>query len=164
MGAEVFAVALGGLSGGLSFAQAEENNKAAKRAADQQKAANRVAANRQDENLAREWAQLEGSLRATSAARGAAGSASAQALSQFAGFAATSQSGAVATNLRLANQQADQRAAAAYQNPLMAGLQGTLQGFLLGTQLSSFFPSNPVPTGAPPAGSIYPPPNAYVGI
>ena len=36
-----------GVSGGLSFAQASESNKAANRAASQQKAANTVAANQQ---------------------------------------------------------------------------------------------------------------------
>lgn len=126
---------LGGAA--LSAVQASESNSAARRAAEQQKAANKIASNREKESLARDFAQLEGSLRATAAGRGVAGSASALALSQSAGYAGTANQGAINTNLRLANIQADQRAAAAYQNPFFAGLQGGLQGYMLGSSLSS---------------------------
>jgi hypothetical protein len=119
----------------LSGIQASENNQAAQRAAAQQKAANTVAANRQKESLARDFAQLEGSLRATSAARGVAGSASALAAQQSAGYAGIAQQGAVNTNLRLSNLQAQQRADAAYQSPLFASIQGGLQGYMLGSSL-----------------------------
>lgn len=126
---------LGGAA--LSTVQASENNSAARRAAEQQKAANKIASNREKESLARDFAQLEGSLRATAAGRGVAGSSSALALQQAAGYAGIANQGAVDTNLRLANAQADQRAAAAYQSPFFAGLQGGLQGYLLGSSLSA---------------------------
>lgn len=125
---------LGGAA--LSGIQASENNSAARRAAEQQKAANRIASNREKETLSREFAQLEGSLRATAGARGVAGSASAFAIQQAAGYAGTAQQGAIDTNLRLSNAQADQRAAAAYQSPLFAGLQGGIQGYMFGNNLS----------------------------
>lgn len=124
-------------SAALSAAQASSNNSAVKRAAAQQKAANRIASNREKDTLSREFAQLQGSLRATSAARGAAGSSTALALQQSAVFAGTARQGAIDTSLRLANAQADQRAAASYQSPLFAALQGGLQGFLLGQKIST---------------------------
>lgn len=143
MGFDPLTVGLGIAGATLSAVQAESSNAATKKAAEQQKAANRVAANREKDSLAREFAQLEGSLRATAAGRGVAGSATALAISQSAGYAGTANQGAITTNLRLANQQADQRAAAAYQSPFFAGLQGGLQGFLLGNQVSSVFASAP---------------------
>ncbi len=142
MGVDPLSITLAAGMAGLSFAQADANNDAARRAAEQQKAANRVASNKQKENLSREFAQLEGSLRATSAGRGVSGSATAMALQQTAGYAGVSAQGAVNTNLRLANQQADQQASAAYQSPLLAGVQGGLQGFLLGSSLSSMLASS----------------------
>jgi hypothetical protein len=127
LGVDPLSITLAAGMAGLSFAQADANNDAARRAAEQQKAANRVASNKQKENLSREFAQLEGSLRATSAGRGVSGSATAMALQQTAGYAGVSAQGAVNTNLRLANQQADQQASAAYQSPLLAGVQGGFQ-------------------------------------
>lgn len=137
MGFDPLSIGLGVAGATLSAIQADASNDAAKRAAEQQKAANRVAANREKDSLAREFAQLEGSLRATAAGRGVAGSASARAISQAAGFAGVANQGAVNTNLRLSNQQADQRAAAAQTSVFFAGLQGGLQGFLLGNSLAS---------------------------
>jgi hypothetical protein len=130
------------VSGGLSFAQASESNQAANRAASQQKAANTVAANQQKENNAREFAQLEGSLRTTAAARGVAGSSSSLALKQTLGAVATGNRANINTNTFLANAQADQRAAASQQSPLLGALSGGLQGLLLGNQLNSLLPGS----------------------
>lgn len=127
-------LAVGGAA--LSTVQAQEQNRATERAAGQQKAANRVASNRDKEALARDFAQLAGSLRATSAGRGVAGSASALALQQSATYAGVAQQGAIDTNLRLGNAQIDQRVAASYQSPFFSALSGGLSGYMLGSQLS----------------------------
>jgi hypothetical protein len=132
----------GAALGGLSFVQAGESNQASKRAAGQQKAANIVAANQQKENLARDFAQLEGSLRTTSAARGTAGSATSFGLQTTVGAVATGNRANINTNTFLGNAQADQRASASYQSPLFGALSGGLQGFLLGSSLASVFPAS----------------------
>jgi hypothetical protein len=139
MGVDPLSVGLAVGLGGLGAIQTNQSNKAANYAAAQQKAANEIAANAEKDKLAREFAALEGTLRATSAGRGVAGSQTASALSLSAGQAGIVQQGNVNTNLRLANVQADQRAAAAQQSPFMSLLMGGIQGYMLGGQLSSTF-------------------------
>ena len=76
MGIEA-AVILGGLSAGTSFLQANAQNNAAEEAAAVEKEQNRIAANERSSKLARDLQEFAGSLRTTSAARGAAGASSA---------------------------------------------------------------------------------------
>lgn len=133
-----------GASGGLSFVQAREQNQAAERAAGQQKAANQIAADAQRDQLAREFAAFEGTLRATSAARGITGGGTESALSLSAQQAGIRQQSGIATNLNFANIQADQRAAASYQSPLLSGLTGGFSGFSAGYTLGDAFQNSSI--------------------
>lgn len=130
--------ALAGAQGALSFAQARENNQAARRARDIQKKQNEIAADQQREKAAKDLQLFEGALRTTSAARGAAGSSSATtALSAF-NTALTSQNN-INLQTTFANSAADAQAAAAYQAPGLGGLYGALQGFQTGLNLRGAF-------------------------
>lgn len=141
MGIDPLTVGLitGAATGGLSLAQASSQNQAAERAAGQQKAANEIAADAQRDQLAREFSAFEGTLRATSAARGIVGGGTESALGLSAQQAGIRQQSGIATNLSIANTQADQRAAAAFQSPLLAGLTGSLSGFSAGYSLGDAF-------------------------
>lgn len=138
MGIEA-AVILGGLSTGLSFAQASAQNSAASRAADVEKEQNRIASNERRTKLAQDLQEFSGSLRTTSAARGAAGAASSAALQ----LSAISSSQQARKNVNLqelfGNAASDSRKASQYQNPLLAGFSGGLSGFQTGFSLDGIF-------------------------
>lgn len=133
MGPEVLlATALGGASAGVSLLQANEQNKASRRAGDVQKEQNRIATEQRRQELARELQEFQGTLRTTSAARGTAGAASSAAIS------ASSVNTAGTGNLNLTLQQlfgnasTDSQVAAQYQNPGLAAFGGALSGFSTG--------------------------------
>lgn len=133
MGIEA-AVILGGLSAGTSFLQANAQNNAAEEAAAVEKEQNRIAANERSSKLARDLQEFAGSLRTTSAARGAAGASSAAL--QLSAISSTRQAEKNVNLQQLfGNASVDSRVAAQYQNPLFAGFGGGLSGFSTGISL-----------------------------
>lgn len=136
MGPEL-ALVLGGAQAAMSLAQADQQNKASRRAADVQKEQNRIAADQRKRQLAAELQEFQGSLRTTSAARGTAGAASSAAI----GLSATNTANVGNANLNIqrifGDASADSQAAARYQNPLAAGFSGALSGFSTGLSLGN---------------------------
>jgi len=112
------------VSGGLSFLQASQQNSAAREARDQTIASSRVAANQRSAITARNLAELQGSIRATAAGRGVAGSQSAFAL----GLSATESGLLERQNIEMQRfmeaGSAQSRYASQYTNPLVAGITG----------------------------------------
>lgn len=139
MGPELaaLAVGLGAAQGGLSLVQANQQNRAAERAADVQKEQNRIAAEQRKRQLAAELQEFQGSLRTTSAARGTAGAASSSAI----GLSAINTANVGKANINLqqlfGNASADSQAAARYQSPLASGFGGALSGFSTGLSLGN---------------------------
>lgn len=116
--AEAFAL----LSAGVSFIQARQQNAAAEGARDQQIASENIAANQRRAVTGRNLAGALGSVRASAAGRGVAGSASviAQALSTI--ESAESEKSSIELNRTIGVAQAQSRYAAQYTNPLLAGV------------------------------------------
>jgi hypothetical protein len=135
---------LGGITAGLGFADAQQQNKARRqqnaaqlRAAETEKAAQRVAAEERREEIAIEQARFLGTVRASSAAR----SASSTSL-QVAGIAQSEEAVTdVNTQLMmdlisrdsLAQAQMDRR----QTNPLFSGVSSGLSGFSTGLSVGS---------------------------
>lgn len=138
MGIEA-AVILGGLSAGASFAQASAQNSAASRAAGVEKEQSRISANERRTKLARELQEFSGSLRTTSAARGATGGGSSAALQLSA--ISTSRQAEKNVNLQetFGNAASDSRKASQFQNPFFSGFSGGLSGFQTGFSLDGIF-------------------------
>lgn len=125
-------VGLGLAQAGLGFSEAQSRNAAQRRAAGQTKAMSAVAADQKKAQLAKEFAQFTGSLRATSAGRGVSGTATAAALDLSAFSAGLSERTVIETNERFSGYQADAQVAANYQSPFLSGLSGGFQGFSTG--------------------------------
>ena len=139
MGLDPLTLAIGGLSAAASFSSAQTANSRASQAADAEKATEDVAARQRKEITARNLQELEGSLRASAAGRGVAGSASVDALSLSAFESALLEESNIGLNRFFAHGAADARAAAQYQNPLLAGVQGFSTGLSIGSGVSGLF-------------------------
>lgn len=115
--AEAFAL----IGAGVSFIQARQQNANAEFARDQQIASETIAANQRRAVTGRNLAGVLGSVRASAAGRGVAGSAStlAQALSNI--ETGQSERSSIEINRTLGIAQAQSQYAAQYTNPLLAG-------------------------------------------
>ena len=143
----------GVLLGGTSVVQASQQNRAVQRAAEAEKATQDVAAAERRQITARELQALEGSIRASSAGRGVAGSASQGALSLATFESAKTQAASIELNRLYGNAATDARAAAQYSSPLLAGISGFSTGFSLGNSLGSFGSAAGAGAAGPPAGT-----------
>lgn len=129
------ALILGGATAGTSVLQAEQQNRAVQRAAEAEQAQQDAAAQERKQQVARELQLVEGSIRASSAGRGVAGSASVEALSLSTFESALLQQENVELNRLFSRQAIESRSSAQTTNPLLAGISG----FTTGAQLSSSF-------------------------
>lgn len=159
MGLDPLTLAIGGLSAAASFSSAQSANRQAQSAAEAEKATADVAARQRKEITARNLQELEGSIRASSAGRGVAGSASTDALSLSAFESALLEESNVELEQFFAHGAADARAAAQFQNPLLAGIQGFGTGLSIGQGIGGLvrspvpdevFPSTPFPQNLGP--------------
>jgi len=166
------AVAL--LSAGVSYFEAEQSNKNARAARDQTIGTTNVAARQRQTITARNLAELEGSIRASSAGRGVGGSESSFAL----GLSARESGLFERQNIELERYgqvaAAQSRYASQYTNPLLAGIGGAVEGYMLASDLgagSMFAASAPATAtssvvggavGAPGSGIFFP--NAIPGV
>ena len=139
MGLDPLTLAIGGLSAAASFSEAQGNNQRTRRAADATKATEDVAARQRKEITARNLQELEGTLRASAAGRGVAGSASTDALSLSQFESALLEQENIELNRFFANTATDARADAQFQNPLLAGIQGFSTGISIGGSVSGLF-------------------------
>lgn len=118
------------VTGGLTAAQAAQSNSAAKEARDQQIASENIQANQRRSVTGRNLAGVLGSVRASAAGRGVAGSASvlAQALSEI--ETGQSEKSSIELNRTLGIAQAQSQYAAQYTNPLLSGLVSGLGSYV----------------------------------
>lgn len=154
MGLDPVTLAIGGLSAAASFSQAQSANRRAGQAAEAEKATEDVAARQRREITARNLQELEGSLRATAAGRGVAGSASVEALSLSQFESALLEESNIELNRFFAAGAADARAAAQYQNPLLAGISGFSTGISIGSGISGLLSGGGPETITNPGRSI----------
>lgn len=152
MGVET-AIALGALSAGMGFVQAQEanrarrqQNEAVRQASEAEQANARIAAEERREQIAVEQARFLGTVRASSAAR----SASSASL-ETAGIAQSQESVSdVNTQLMMDILGISSRAEAQKNrqrtNPLFSGFSSGLSGFTTGLSISSSFDNNSSPT------------------
>lgn len=132
---------LGGISAAASSSGAISANKRADQAAEAEIATQDIAAQQRKAITARELQTLEGSIRASSAGRGVAGSRVETSILGSAFESALLQGSNIETN-RFAQEQASlARAESQQQNPFVAGLSGFSSGFGTGQSLdfSSIF-------------------------
>lgn len=128
----------GGATAGVSVLEANQQNKATQRAADTEKATQDAAAQQRQELTARRLLELEGSIRASSAGRGVAGSAVETSLLGSTFESALLESDNIETNRFFQGLSTQSRADASFQSPLGAGINGFSTGFSLGTSLGGF--------------------------
>lgn len=128
-------LALGAVTAGLSFAEASAQNDANKRAAESEKAAAKISAEERRNQIAEQEQQFRGTVRASSAARGFAGSASTFALLSS-GLSQALESGAnVNTQNTLDNASIASRERAQFRNPFFSAFGAGLSGFQSGTSI-----------------------------
>ena len=135
MGIDPVTLAIAGGLGALSVIEANQQNKRVQKAAEAQKATQDVAAQQRREATARELQALEGSILATSAGRGVAGSASSAALSLATFESAAQQAANIEMNRYFSNIATQSQANAQMSSPLMAGISGFSTGIKLGDSL-----------------------------
>lgn len=118
------------VTGGLTATQAIQGNSAAKEARDQQIASENIQANQRRSVTGRNLAGVLGSVRASAAGRGVAGSASviAQALSEI--ETGENEKSSIELNRTLGIAQAQSQYAAQYTNPLISGLVSGLVSYV----------------------------------
>ena len=126
----------GALTSGVSILEANQQNKATQRAADVEKATQDAAAQSRQQITARRLLELEGSIRASSAGRGVAGSGVETSLLGSAFESALLESSNIETNRGFQNLSTQSRADASFQSPLGAGVGGFSTGFSLGGNIS----------------------------
>ena len=123
------------VSAGVSYFEAEQSNKNARAARDQAIGTTNVAARQRQTITARNLAELEGSIRASSAGRGVGGSESSFAL----GLSARESGLFERQNIELERYgqvaSAQSRYASQYTNPLIAGIKGGVEGYALASGL-----------------------------
>lgn len=134
-GLELLPLVLGGLTTGVSVLEAQQQNRATQRAAAAEQATQNVAAQQRQQITARRLAELEGSIRSSSAGRGVAGSAVETSLLSSTFTAALIESSNIETNRLFQGFSTQARAAASFQSPLGAGFSG----FGTGVQLGGLF-------------------------
>lgn len=133
------ALVLGAASAGASILETQQQNKAIGRAADAEQATQDVAAQQRQQITARRLAELQGSIRASSAGRGVAGSAVETSLLGSSFTAALLESSNIETNRQFQGLSTQARAAASFQSPLGAGIGGFGQGFSIGNNIGGLF-------------------------
>ena len=129
-------LALAGFSAAAGVAGAQSANDATQQAAEAEIATQDIAAQQRKSITQRELQTLEGSLRASSAGRGVAGSATELALSSSISESALQQGASIELNRFTQNAATQARADAQFQSPFLAGLQGLQSGFSLGQGIS----------------------------
>jgi hypothetical protein len=132
MGIDPVTLAIAGGLGALSVVEANQQNRRVQKAAEAQKATQDVAAQQRREATARELQALEGSILATSAGRGVAGSASSAALSLATFESAAQQAANIEMNRYFSNIATQSQGNAQMSSPLMAGISGFSTGLQLG--------------------------------
>jgi len=132
MGIDPVTLAIAGGLGALSIVEANQQNRRVQKAAEAQKATQDVAAQQRREATARELQALEGSILATSAGRGVAGSASSDALSLATFESAAKQASNIEMNRYFSNIATQSQGNAQMTSPLMAGISGFSTGLQLG--------------------------------
>ena len=133
-----FTLLLAGASAAVSVAGAESANEATERAAGAEMATQDIAAQQRTSIVARELQTLEGSVRASSAGRGVAGSRVETSILGSAFESALLQGSNIELNRFTQNAATQARADAAFQSPFLAGLSGLQSGFSLGNTLGGF--------------------------
>lgn len=129
---------LGGISAAASSSGAMSANKRVDRAAEAEIATQDIAAQQRKAITARELQTLEGSIRASSAGRGVAGSRVETSILGSAFESALLQGSNIETN-RFAQEQASlARAESQQQDPLLAGISGFTSGFGTGQKIGGF--------------------------
>lgn len=144
------ALVVGGATSALGFSEAQSRNKSLERNAGRQKAMNAVQANEQRDKLARDFAQFAGSLRTTSAGRGIAGSATANAMDLGAFSGGLRERTNIATNEYFGNVSADNYRDANSSNVFLTGLSSGISGFMAGYSTGGFGSKKPPTTGGYP--------------